>query len=737
MQRLILLLCACFALVPHAHAQAPVNPRTDSLGDPLPPGAIARLGTLRFKHNATNQENQFLFGGGSISSQIQKAVMSPDGKKIATIAAPLSGLWLWDAVTGKPIPGPWNDNDRLRLNNAVAFSPDSAIMASTGIDRRGGPATAGIILWDLATAKELRVIGNQVDAAPVKTAQAQTLAFADGGKTLVLVGLAGVRWVDVATGKMLRTWQPFPDNLKAKDALPKIAANNYRYVLSPQGSHLAVQERLSSGKGGKGVKAKIESEAIGFDLATGKVRWRTKGGATNMLMHFAFSADEKRVAIAVGPDAVELRDTVSGKLIDKPALDAKAHGTGSIGALAMSPDGSTVAIAGRDGHVVLWKPTDGSAQETDASLRTIVTRMTQNPNAGPGALSFSPDGKTLVVGAESDVQLYDVGTLKEVTPWDGHRSWVDHVAFTADGQRLLTGCGQTGFPAGGEVLTWDAVTWKRLQISSTRVLPWPNIGLPSFEHNYFVGKDGDDRYRLYDFADGRLLGRFVAPPKQLANTSSFFSPGGKFFLLSSTDGQGKGVYRLFAVPSCKLLCELPTMPDFYGDPLRPPMVFSGDDRLVALFARNDGQIHVYETATGKLRHRLGTPRSAEEQKIDFDFFDSPGSLALSNDGKLLASYNPIENMVRVWDMTTGKERLRLPPDPERHERFELAWSPDGKVLAVGDRKIQLWEAASGKLRREFSGHEGDIRCLAFSPDGRLLASGSTDTTVLVWDVWGR
>jgi hypothetical protein len=57
------------------------------------------------------------------------------------------------------------------------------------------------------------------------------------------------------------------------------------------------------------------------------------------------------------------------------------------------------------------------------------------------------------------------------------------------------------------------------------------------------------------------------------------------------------------------------------------------------------------------------------------------------------------------------------------------------VLAVGEKKIQLWELATGKVRHEWTGHNGAaIRALAFSPVGRFLASGSQDTTVLIWDM---
>ena len=49
----------------------------------------------------------------------------------------------------------------------------------------------------------------------------------------------------------------------------------------------------------------------------------------------------------------------------------------------------------------------------------------------------------------------------------------------------------------------------------------------------------------------------------------------------------------------------------------------------------------------------------------------------------------------------------------------------------------LWHAATGKEIRRLSGHTGDVTALAFSSDGKLLASGSADTTVLIWNVSGK
>lgn len=71
---------------------AKAKPRLDLLGDPLPPGAVARLGHLRFHHEG----------------QIQCLALSPDGKVLASAVsewvpdnATRGAIYLWDTATGK------------------------------------------------------------------------------------------------------------------------------------------------------------------------------------------------------------------------------------------------------------------------------------------------------------------------------------------------------------------------------------------------------------------------------------------------------------------------------------------------------------------------------------------------------------------------------------------------------------------------------------------------------------
>ena len=65
----------------------------------------------------------------------------------------------------------------------------------------------------------------------------------------------------------------------------------------------------------------------------------------------------------------------------------------------------------------------------------------------------------------------------------------------------------------------------------------------------------------------------------------------------------------------------------------------------------------------------------------------------------------------------------------------VAFSPDGKHILTGhdDNKARLWDAATGVLLREFTGHTSWVTSVAFSPDGRYVLTGSEDGTARLWD----
>src|SRR5262249_29966221 len=199
----------------------------------------------------------------------------------------------------------------------------------------------------------------------------RALAFADGGKTLVAAGEGTVSWWDVDSGKEKRSWTPFPEEKNVREDGKKKTFINC--ALAPDAKSLAVEAAwiLPEAALNGGVANETTLDAVGFNLDKGKMTWHATGGRSPSLRYYriaagyvitaqtsrlAFSADGKRVAVPLGPDKVEVRDTVTGKLAIAP-LEMAGALHGNVVGLAMSSDGSQVALASTDGKVVLWDAT--------------------------------------------------------------------------------------------------------------------------------------------------------------------------------------------------------------------------------------------------------------------------------------------------------------------------------------------------------------------------------------------
>jgi WD40 repeat protein len=161
------------------------------------------------------------------------------------------------------------------------------------------------------------------------------------------------------------------------------------------------------------------------------------------------------------------------------------------------------------------------------------------------------------------------------------------------------------------------------------------------------------------------------------------------------------------------------------------LAFSPDGTLFA--AGGDGNVvYVWEAATGKLKTKL-------EGHTDWIW-----SLAFTPDGKQLASGSS-DGSVILWDVPNLKKQLSFsssppppantPPSKTLNTVLTLAFSPDGKQLALGgnDTQVHIVNPADGKIVRSLPGHTSSITGLAFHPDGKLLVSGSKDRTVRLWD----
>jgi WD40 repeat protein len=443
--------------------------QVDRLGDPLPPGAVMRLGSGRFLHGYRSlgpSRLAFIPGDKQIFAMSSDAgygnrppgagladeafcaiwdrttgrevrrfrleercwcaAASPDGKMFAT--GEVSGqLTVWDVKTGKPL---WRDRGKDR-GEAIAWSPDARMLAY----EFGG----GFKLTDAGTGKVRHQIATGSDSTGMH------LVFHPGGKQLVAWCSDSLYHIyDIATGKELRRVEGDPFDL-CKDL-----------IFSPNG-RTVVACTYEQRAGRHSFRARL------WDFATGKLI-RTLPSRT--IISAAFSADSRFLATGGNDFRISLWDLTT----HKPVRQWKATGEFVI-ALAFSTDGKVLASMGNDRRIRLWDPNTGKetfpfqghigaihAVAFGANEKTLISsgedqtirlwdwvtgeekiRIPEAGNKGAIALAYSPDGKTIAsVGENVNIELWDVQTGRMGTRfgpkyWDGFK-----VAFFPDGKSLAS-----------------------------------------------------------------------------------------------------------------------------------------------------------------------------------------------------------------------------------------------------------------------------------------------------------